>query len=177
MAIPGLKVVVPSTPSDMIGLFAAAVRDADPVIVVEPKVLYASKGEVADGEIVDELGTARVLREGSDVTIAALGAMVLSLGVWRRPRSWEIRSGGIQLVLGGPLFGDRQLIPWGSITHFGGRRTGPDEVCLSFRQQHVASVQTLPGQALTVEEYDRLIDRLRIVIGKRFPQLDLGALE
>ena len=76
MAIPGLKVVVPSTPSDMIGLFAAAVRDADPVIVVEPKVLYASKGEVADGEIVDELGTARVLREGSDVTIAALGAMV-----------------------------------------------------------------------------------------------------
>jgi hypothetical protein len=108
--------------------------------------------------------------------IAALGTMVLSLGLWRRPRSWEIRSGGIQLVLGGPLFGDRQLIPWGSITHFGGRRTGPDEVCLSFRQQHVASVQTLPGQALTVEEYDRLIDRLRIVIGKRFPQLDLGAL-
>jgi pyruvate dehydrogenase E1 component beta subunit len=76
MAIPGLKVVVPSTPSDMIGLFAAAVRDPDPVIVVEPKVLYASKGEVADGEIVDALGSAKVLREGSDVTIAALGAMV-----------------------------------------------------------------------------------------------------
>ena len=76
MAIPGLKVVVPSTPSDLIGLFAAAVRDPDPVIVVEPKVLYASKGEVADGEIVDALGTAKVLREGSDVTIAALGAMV-----------------------------------------------------------------------------------------------------
>jgi acetoin:2,6-dichlorophenolindophenol oxidoreductase subunit beta len=75
MAIPGLKVVVPSTPSDMIGLFAAAVRDPDPVIVVEPKVLYASKGEVADGEIVDTLGSAKVLREGSDVTIAALGAM------------------------------------------------------------------------------------------------------
>ena len=53
MAIPGLKVVVPSTPVDMIGLFAAAVRDPDPVIVVEPKVLYASKGEVPDGEIVD----------------------------------------------------------------------------------------------------------------------------
>jgi pyruvate dehydrogenase E1 component beta subunit len=76
MAIPGLKVVVPSTPSDMIGLFAAAVRDPDPVIVVEPKVLYATKGEVADGEIVDALGSAKVLREGSDVTIAALGAMV-----------------------------------------------------------------------------------------------------
>jgi pyruvate dehydrogenase E1 component beta subunit len=76
MAIPGLKVVVPSTPTDMIGLFAAAVRDPDPVIVVEPKVLYASKEDVPDGEIVDRLGSAKVLREGADVTICALGAMV-----------------------------------------------------------------------------------------------------
>jgi pyruvate dehydrogenase E1 component beta subunit len=76
MAIPGLKVVVPSTPVDMIGLFAAAVRDPDPVIVVEPKVLYSTKGDVPDGEIVDRLGTARVLRSGDDVTICALGAMV-----------------------------------------------------------------------------------------------------
>jgi pyruvate dehydrogenase E1 component beta subunit len=76
MAIPGLKVVVPSTPVDMIGLFAAAVRDPDPVIVVEPKVLYSSKGEVPDGEIVDRLGTARVLRAGDDITICSLGAMV-----------------------------------------------------------------------------------------------------
>src|ERR687891_2266882 len=76
MAIPGLKVVVPSTPLDMIGLFAAAVRDPDPVVVVEPKVLYASKGDVPDGEIVDSLGEARIVREGGDVTICALGAMV-----------------------------------------------------------------------------------------------------
>jgi pyruvate dehydrogenase E1 component beta subunit len=76
MAIPGLKVVVPSNPTDMIGLLAAAVRDPDPVIVVEPKVLYASKGEVPDGEIADRLGTASVLRAGGDVTICALGAMV-----------------------------------------------------------------------------------------------------
>ena len=76
MAIPGLKVVVPSTPLDMIGLFAAAVRDPDPVVVVEPKVLYASKGDVPDGEIVEELGVARTVREGGDVTLCALGAMV-----------------------------------------------------------------------------------------------------
>jgi acetoin:2,6-dichlorophenolindophenol oxidoreductase subunit beta len=76
MAIPGLKVVIPSTPADMIGLFAAAVRDPDPVIVVEPKVLYATKGEVPDGEIVDQLGVARVLRSGDDVTICTLGALV-----------------------------------------------------------------------------------------------------
>jgi acetoin:2,6-dichlorophenolindophenol oxidoreductase subunit beta len=76
MAIPGLKVVVPSTPADMIGLFAAAVRDPDPVVVVEPKVLYASKQDVPDGELVDRLGVAKVLRPGEDVTICALGAMV-----------------------------------------------------------------------------------------------------
>jgi pyruvate dehydrogenase E1 component beta subunit len=76
MAIPGLKVVVPTTPVDMVGLFAAAVRDPDPVIVVEPKILYPIKGEVPDGEIVDRLGSAKVVREGGDVTICALGAMV-----------------------------------------------------------------------------------------------------
>jgi pyruvate dehydrogenase E1 component beta subunit len=76
MAIPGLKVVVPSTPVDLIGLMAAAVRDPDPVIVVEPKVLYATKGEVPDGEVVDELGSAKVVRAGQDVTVCALGAMV-----------------------------------------------------------------------------------------------------
>ena len=76
MAIPGLKVVAPSTPADVKGLFAAAVRDPDPVIFFEHKGLYATKGEVPDGEYVDRLGTARVLRQGSDVTLVALAAMV-----------------------------------------------------------------------------------------------------
>jgi pyruvate dehydrogenase E1 component beta subunit len=55
---------------------AAAIRDPDPVIFLEAKVLYASKGDVPDGEIVDSLGTAKVLRQGSDATLVALGAMV-----------------------------------------------------------------------------------------------------
>jgi acetoin:2,6-dichlorophenolindophenol oxidoreductase subunit beta len=76
MAIPGLKVVVPSSPVDAVGLIAAAVRDPDPVIVVEPKILYSAKGEVPDGEVLDRLGTAKVLRRGDDVTLCALGAMV-----------------------------------------------------------------------------------------------------
>jgi acetoin:2,6-dichlorophenolindophenol oxidoreductase subunit beta len=76
MAIPGLKVVAPSTPVDVIGLFAAAVRDPDPVLFFEHKGLYASKGEVPDGEIVDTLGSAKVLRSGGDATIVALAAMV-----------------------------------------------------------------------------------------------------
>jgi acetoin:2,6-dichlorophenolindophenol oxidoreductase subunit beta len=76
MAVPGLKVVAPSNPTDVIGLFAAAVRDPDPVMFFEHKGLYSSKGEVPDGEIVDTLGSAKVLRSGGDATIVALAAMV-----------------------------------------------------------------------------------------------------
>jgi pyruvate dehydrogenase E1 component beta subunit len=76
MAIPGLKVVAPSTPADMVGLMAAAIRDPDPVIVCEHKALFATKGEVPDGEHVERLGEARVVRPGNDCTIVALAAMV-----------------------------------------------------------------------------------------------------
>jgi pyruvate/2-oxoglutarate/acetoin dehydrogenase E1 component len=76
MMIPGLKVVAPSTPVDVIGLIAASVRDPDPVIFFEHKSLMATKADVPDGEIIDELGRARVVREGTDVTIAALALMV-----------------------------------------------------------------------------------------------------
>ena len=76
MAIPGLKVVAPSTPSDVKGLLAAAIRDPDPVVFFEHKALYATKGEVPDGEHLGSLGTAAIRRQGSDVTIAALGLMV-----------------------------------------------------------------------------------------------------
>jgi pyruvate dehydrogenase E1 component beta subunit len=76
MAIPGLKVVAPSTPADMHGLLAAAIRDPDPVIVCEHKALFATKGEVPGGEHVEPLGRARVVRDGSDCTIVGLAAMV-----------------------------------------------------------------------------------------------------
>jgi len=76
MAIPGLKVVAPSTPADVVGLMAAAVRDPDPVVFCEHKALLTVKGYVPDGEHVDSLGTARVARPGEDVTIVALAAMV-----------------------------------------------------------------------------------------------------
>jgi pyruvate/2-oxoglutarate/acetoin dehydrogenase E1 component len=76
MMIPGLKVVAPSSPVDVIGLMAAAVRDGNPVIFHEHKALYATKGEVPDGEIVDTLGTAKILRHGKDCTILALAMMV-----------------------------------------------------------------------------------------------------
>ncbi len=76
MMIPGLKVVAPSTPADVIGLLAASIRDPDPVIFFEQKSLYAVKGEVPEGEHVDALGTATVVRKGTDATVLALAAMV-----------------------------------------------------------------------------------------------------
>ena len=76
MAIPGLKVVAPSTAADAKGLLAAAIRDPDPVMVFEQKSLYGIKGEVPEGEHVEELGKAKALKVGDDVTIVALAAMV-----------------------------------------------------------------------------------------------------
>ncbi len=76
MMIPGIKVVAPAFPADVKGLLAAAVRDPDPVLFFEQKSLYSMKGEVPDGEYVDELGKAKVLRVGKDCTIVALASMV-----------------------------------------------------------------------------------------------------
>lgn len=76
MMIPGLKVVAPSTPQDVVGLMAASIRDSDPVVFFEHKALMASKADVPDGELVDQLGKAKVVRQGTDLTIAALALMV-----------------------------------------------------------------------------------------------------
>lgn len=76
MAVPGLKVVAPSNSADVKGLLAASIRDPDPVLFFEQKSMYGIKSEVPDGELVIPLGEANVSREGSDVTIVALAAMV-----------------------------------------------------------------------------------------------------
>jgi pyruvate dehydrogenase E1 component beta subunit len=74
---PGIKVAIPSTPADAKGLLAAAVRDPDPVVVLEPKVVYrTARGDVPEGEHVVPLGNARIARQGTDLTLVAYGAMV-----------------------------------------------------------------------------------------------------
>jgi pyruvate/2-oxoglutarate/acetoin dehydrogenase E1 component len=74
---PGVKVAIPSTPADAKGLLAAAIRDPDPVVIFEPKLVYrTARGEVPEGEHVVPLGRARLAREGRDVTLIAYGAMV-----------------------------------------------------------------------------------------------------
>jgi pyruvate/2-oxoglutarate/acetoin dehydrogenase E1 component len=74
---PGIKVAIPSTPADAKGLLAAAIRDPDPVVIFEPKLVYrTARGEVPEGDHVVPLGKARLAREGSDVSLIAYGAMI-----------------------------------------------------------------------------------------------------
>ncbi|MED4891209.1 alpha-ketoacid dehydrogenase subunit beta, partial [Weizmannia sp. CD-2023] len=75
-SIPGLKVVVPSTPYDAKGLLLAAIEDNDPVIFFEDKTLYNIKGEVPEDYYTIPLGKADRKREGSDITIVAIGKQV-----------------------------------------------------------------------------------------------------
>ena len=73
---PGLKVVVPSTPEDVKGLMKTAIRDDGPVLFIEHKGLYNSKGMIPDGEYAIPFGRARICREGTDLTLLAVGRMV-----------------------------------------------------------------------------------------------------
>jgi len=75
--IPGLKVVIPSTPYDAKGLLISSIEDDDPVIYMEPKKIYrAIKQEVPEEKYNIEIGKARILEEGTDLTLVTYGAMV-----------------------------------------------------------------------------------------------------
>jgi acetoin:2,6-dichlorophenolindophenol oxidoreductase subunit beta len=74
--VPGLKIAAPSTPADVIGLMASAIRSDDPVVFFEHKGLFASKGEPAPPDHVVPLGEAATVRSGTDVTVVALAATV-----------------------------------------------------------------------------------------------------
>ncbi|MGO8945142.1 MAG: alpha-ketoacid dehydrogenase subunit beta [Syntrophobacteraceae bacterium] len=74
--VPGLKVVMPSTPYDVKGLLKSAIRDDNPVIFLENKALYALKGEIPEEEYLIPIGKADVKRPGSDVTVVAASRMV-----------------------------------------------------------------------------------------------------
>ncbi|MBI2359819.1 MAG: alpha-ketoacid dehydrogenase subunit beta [Deltaproteobacteria bacterium] len=74
--VPGLKVVVPSNPADAKGLLKSALRDENPVVYVEHRGLYFSRGKVPEGDYVVPIGRAALVRAGKDVTVAAFGKMV-----------------------------------------------------------------------------------------------------
>ncbi len=103
MHAPGLKVVVPSNPADVLGLLKSSIRDDNPVVFLEHKVQYAEKGEVPDGEHLVPLGVAKVVREGGDVTIVATQRMVkVALDA-----AEELSAGGIEAEIIDP----RTLVP------------------------------------------------------------------
>ncbi|MET0586517.1 MAG: alpha-ketoacid dehydrogenase subunit beta [Candidatus Binatia bacterium] len=74
--VPGLKVVMPSNPADAKGLLKTAIRDDNPVVFVEHRGLYWSKGQVSDSDQIVPIGKAKVLRQGDHVTIVALSSML-----------------------------------------------------------------------------------------------------
>jgi pyruvate dehydrogenase E1 component beta subunit len=148
MMIPGLKVVAPSTPLDVVGLMAAAIRDPDPVVFFEHKSLLAVKGDVPDGEIVDELGVAKVVRQGTDCTIVALALMV--------PRALEAADRLAEQGISAEVIDVRSLVPLDTQTILG-------------------SV-TKTGRLFTVEENPRLCgwgaEIASIVVDEIFWDLD-----
>lgn len=76
MHIPGLRIVIPSNPYEAKGLLKTAIRDDNPVVFIENKVLYGKRGEVPEEEYLIPFGQANIVKEGQDVTIVALGQMV-----------------------------------------------------------------------------------------------------
>lgn len=90
MCVPGLKIVSPADPVEMVGLLAAAIRDEDPVLVFEHKALYGVKQDVPDGEQHIPLGKARLVCEGSDVTLVGLS---ITVGVCERAAAELAQSG------------------------------------------------------------------------------------
>ena len=89
--VPGLKVVMPATAADAKGLLRAAFRDDNPVVFIEHRGLYWTRGQVPEGDHIVEIGKAAVVRQGADVTIVALGKMVQTAA----EAADELAAGGI----------------------------------------------------------------------------------
>ncbi|OZC02508.1 alpha-ketoacid dehydrogenase subunit alpha/beta [Rubricoccus marinus] len=104
--VPGLKVVVPGTPQDAKGLLRAAIEDPNPVLVFEHKKLYRSlRGAVASGEVVTPIGTARIAREGEDLTLVTWGVGL----VWAEAEAERQR---LQSGASVEVIDLRTLVPW-----------------------------------------------------------------
>jgi pyruvate/2-oxoglutarate/acetoin dehydrogenase E1 component len=148
MSVPGLKVVVPATPTDVVGLMAAAVRDPDPVLFFEAKGMYATREEVPDGEIVDQLGKAKLIRHGDDATIVALGLMV--------PRALAAADELARLGIQCTVVDVRSLVPLDTTT--------------------ILDAFSRTGRLFTVEENPRLCgwgaELVSIIAEERFTDLD-----
>lgn len=106
--VPGLKVVCPSNPVDAYGLMRAAIDDPDPVLFIENKALYASKGDLPDAPDSVPIGTARIARKGTDATVVAYGAAV----DWAMTAASTLEPEGLEIE----VIDLRSLQPWDEAT-------------------------------------------------------------
>jgi pyruvate dehydrogenase E1 component beta subunit len=91
--IAGMKVLAPSTPADPKAMLTAAIRDDDPVLLLENLSLYNTKGEVPEGERVAEIGRASILKQGTDLTLIGYSrAAVIALDV-----AWQLEDEGVSI--------------------------------------------------------------------------------
>jgi acetoin:2,6-dichlorophenolindophenol oxidoreductase subunit beta len=103
MNVPGLKIVVPTTPADALGLLKSAIRDDDPVVFFEPLMLWGSKGEVPEGDYLVPIGQASIRREGRDVTVVAIADAV--------PAALKAAEGLAELGIDVEVIDPRTLVP------------------------------------------------------------------
>ncbi len=159
MHTPGLYVVMPSTPKDAKGLLKASIRSDDPVIFLEPKVIYRRiREDVPEGDYIVPLGKGRLVKEGSDVTLVTWGAMVyqaLEAAKHAEKRGWSIE-----------IIDLRTLLPWDKdlvleslektnrlvIVHEARRTLGPAaEISAYVSENHI---DMLRGPVMRVASYD-----------------------
>jgi len=158
--IPGLKLVMPSTPYDAKGLLKSAIRDDDPVIFIEHKLLYMSKGQVPTTDYVVELGKADIKRSGADVTLIAWSNMV--------PRSLSAAEKLAAEGIGAEVVDLRTLVPLDRETIIQSVKTTEHVVIVqeAVRRGGVASDLAAIIQA---EGFDYLDAPIEIVAGKNTP--------
>jgi len=153
MHVPGLKVVMPSTPADAKALLKTAIRDDDPVVFFEHKLLYFQKGEVPDGELLLPFGQAVVRRSGGDLTVVAAQAMLnRTLAVAER-----LATEGIELEVIDP----RTLNPFDIETVLGSvRKTNRLLIC------HEATERAGWAAEIAMQVNERAFDHLDAPVGR-----------
>ena len=169
--------VMTLTPPILRATPAADAPRGDPLVFARGGTGRRRAGIAAAGFALTAVGIALQARgAGVFVLMTLAGVAALAVAVWRRGRAFEVRREGIRLADGGRVFGEVNLVPWESVLWFGGRPTRGGRVRLCYRQQHVRGERSLPGGVRDGRDAELLLDRLRFVLGDRYPNLRLGGV-
>ncbi len=167
MHSPGLRIAMPSTPRDAKGLLKTAIRQDNPVVFIEHVRLYASKGEVPEDEYLEPFGKARIVREGSDVTVVAVAMMVQEA----MQAAEELQKEGISAELIDP----RTLAPLDRETIVRSvEKTG--RLIVTHEAYQTAGIGAEIGQIAQEGAFDYLVAPVKRVAGKDQP-IPCGTLQ